>query len=138
MNNETPTSVSITIAPADRRCQYWAKVLRADAALPDPSKVAGASDVPGHYARRGDEELFAGDVLIEREARHHRKNYGWATRISYVGQDGKLVRIEPDSNHKAALKAQGLESQLLAGAGDLAAAIRIAHGLRAGLDPLAA
>lgn len=126
-------SISVTIKPLDKRCRYWAKVVRAEQRLPAPSLVDGANDVPGNYRRAGDEELFAGDVMIEGEEKHHSKARGWDYWITFMGADGEKVTIQPSSAIKAAMKAAGLAPHLLAGSGDVAACIRIAHGLRAGL-----
>ncbi len=127
-------SASVTIEPEDSRCCYWAKIIRDGQPLPLPSAVSGASDVPGAYLRSGDEELLQGDVLIEGEEMHHRKNRGWCYRITWVRADGTAHRIRPTVERKAAMKAAGMNVALLTGSGDIAACIRIAHGLRAGME----
>lgn len=129
-------SLSIKICPLDKRCKYWAKVIQADAALPMPSEVSeiGAYAIKQNFARIGDEELFQGEFLIECEQVHHAKNRGYDYWISWVGADGKRVCIKnPGSEIKAQLKDAGMEAALLKGAGSLAACIRLAHGVRAGL-----
>lgn len=126
-------SVSVQIKPEDSRCRYWAKIIRKDAALPLPSTVEGANDIPAPYSRKGDEELFEGDVMIEGEEMHHRKARGWTYAITFIGADGEARRVRPGSEIKATLKANGLEPALLAGSGDVAACIRIAHAIRAGI-----
>ena len=123
-------SASVSIKPQDRRCRYWAKVLRAGCALPLPSAVEGANDVPGAYLRNGEEELFPGDVLIEGEANHHVKQRGWTYNVSVCGAEGKQSYLVTD---KTALKANGLPAHLLAGSGDVAACIRLAHAYRLNL-----
>lgn len=126
-----PRSVSVTVKPQDSRCRYWAKVLRERDLLPVPSTVDGANSIPVPFLRKGDEELFFGDVLIEGEENHHKKARGWFYRVSFM-HEGELVRVLPSSAVKAAMKAAGLAPQLLAGSGEVAACVRIAHGLRAG------
>lgn len=126
-------SVSVTIAPQDSRCRYWAKVIRADQPLPAPSAVSCANDVPGAYARRGDEELFVGDVLIEGEENSRRKARGWTYWVTFVDADGKKHTVIPRSGHKAAMKAAGLAPTFLTGSGDVSACVRIAIGVRSGL-----
>jgi hypothetical protein len=126
-------SASITIKPQDDRCRYWAKVVRANQALPTPSAVSGANDIPGAYAKKGDEELFEGDVLFEGEEISHRKARGWTYHITFVGADGKAEIVQPSSEIKAAVKTNGLPAHLLAGSGDVAAMVRIAHALRLGI-----
>lgn len=126
-------SLSVKLGARDRRCRYWAKVVRAGHALQQPSSVSAASDVPGVYLRAGDEELFFGDVLIEGEENHHRNARGWTYWVTFLGDDGEKHVVQPSSEVKAAMKAAGLPSVLLAGSGEVAACIRIAHGLRLGL-----
>lgn len=130
---DTAVSASIQIKKRDSRCRFWAKVIRAGQALPLPSAVAGASDIPGPFAQQGDEELFFGDVLIEGEENHHRHARGWTYWVTFVGLDGAVHVVQPSGDIKAALKKAGLDRALLAWSGDLAACMRIAHGLRAGL-----
>lgn len=127
------TSVSVTLGPRDKRCQYWAKIIRA--AQPLPPHDTDSAGIPGPWLRRGEEELFPGDVLLEAEARHHRKARGWDHTIAWVDSDGAFHRVAPSPEHKAALKSQGLAPHLLTGSGPVTACLRIAHGLRAGLDP---
>jgi hypothetical protein len=121
-------SVSITIQPADSRCRYWAKLLKPDTNLPEPKNVNGANDIFENYLRKGDEELFEGDILIEGEEKHHRKNHGWSYKVSFV-ENGQLRIVSPSSELKAILKSNGLSPELLAGSGDVAACIRIAHAI---------
>ena len=126
-------SASITIGPRDRRCRYWAKVVRAGTSLPAPSAVEGAASIPGPYAPHGEEELFAGDTLIEGEEIHHRKARGWTYQVAIVSPDGTPVYIQPDAALKATLKAGGLPARLLPGSGDVAACVRVVHAHRLGL-----
>lgn len=126
-------SASIKIGPQDSRCRYWAKIIRAGQALPLPSAVSGASDVPGGYLRNGEEEIFPGDFFVQGEEMHHRRNRGWTYCIGWCDADGNYKSVRPSAERKASLKAQGLAPELLSGSGDIAACIRIAHGLRAGL-----
>jgi hypothetical protein len=127
-------SASIKIAPADSRCRYWAKVIRAGEPLPPPSMVGGANDIPAPYARMGEEELFPGDILIQGEENHHRRARGWTYTVRYC--DGVLggrlaTHTISASEDKALGKAMGrLPRELLAGSGDVAAAVRYAHLLR--------
>ena len=58
-------SHSVTIAPVDDRCRYWAKICRAEQALPHPTNALRAEDLPGRYLLRGQDELLPGDVLFE-------------------------------------------------------------------------
>lgn len=126
-------SISVKIAPRDKKCRYWAKVVRAEAYLAAPEHIDGASDISCTYRRAGDEELFEGDALIEGEEMHHRKARGWTYWVTFMGRDGSPKTVKPSSEIKSAMKAAGLAKNLLAGSGDVAACARIVHGLRAGL-----
>ena len=126
-------SLSITIKPQDYRCRHWAKIIRNSAPLPVPSSVTGANDIPGGYAKEGDEELFAGDFMIEGEEAHHRKARGWVYHLTFM-HNGRKVIVQYFSARKDAMKAGGLPKDLLAGSGDLAGLVRIMHALRLGID----
>jgi hypothetical protein len=128
-------SHSVTIRPIDSRCRHWAKIVRAGHGLPLPVDVRGANDIPVPYANLGDEELMPGDVLFEGEANHHRRtDRGWTYCIQVVTHHGELLLLQSGfSAAKAALKAQGMVPEMLKGSGDIAAMVRIAHGVRAGL-----
>lgn len=131
---QSATSVSVRVLPTDYRCKYWAKLFRANAPLPLPSDVMSASCLPGHYLLRGDEELFPGDLLFEGEENHAYKKRGWSYWVRYVTPDGALLVYRSGfSAQKVAAKAQGLSPSLLAGSGDIAGAVRVAHALRAGM-----
>lgn len=130
-------SLSIKIAPCDSRCRSWAKVVRAtDTSLPMPRAIYGARSLPQGYSSRGDEELFPGDFVIEGEANHHRKQRGWTYWLRGLDASGRRICLESGqfSALKPLLKQAGLEPSLLAGAGDIAAAVRTIHAVRAGID----
>lgn len=131
-----PPSLSFAIRPNDKRCRYWAKVVRADQDLPLPSDVTGADDIPGPYLRSpGVVRLFPGDVLFEGEANHHRHDWGWSYWVTYVDSAGEQLTSKSGfGRQKLAAKAQGLARELLAGAGPGAGAVRVAHARRAGLQ----
>lgn len=128
-------SHSIDVRPNDSRCRYWAKIVRAGQALPTPDRVHGANDLPGQYHRRGDDELLPGDCLFEGESNHHRRrDRGFWYCLTYVTLQGEvLVFVSGFGAQKKQMKAQGLPRELLTGSGDIAAMVRIVHGLRAGL-----
>lgn len=127
-------SASINIGPRDSRCRYWAKIIRVGQALPMPSAVHGASDVPGGYSRNGPEELFPGDMMIEGEENHHRRARGWTYWVRYLDPiSGASVthRVEAADDKAAGKALKRLTKEALAGAGDVAAAVRYCHLLRA-------
>ena len=129
-------SHSVEILPYDARCRYWAKIVRAGMPLPSPSLVSGANDIPSAYLQKGEDELLPGDVLFEGEANHHRSNRGWSYWVTYVTEAGDLVKIghQDFGDIKVLFKQQGMEPDYLKGAGDVAAMVRIAHGLRMGMS----
>ena len=123
-------SRSIKLLPADHRCKHWAKIYRAEMQLPIPAEVHGAGDLLGKYIK-GDEELYPGDVAFEGEAVHHSKKRGWDYCITYCTDKGELLRFWSGfSEQRTAAKAAGLPANLLAGSGDIAGAVRVAHALR--------
>jgi hypothetical protein len=129
-------SATVEIAPCDSRCRYWAKIVRAGENLPLPSAVDGAHDIPGPYLRQGDDELFAGDFLVEGEEVHHRKARGWTYTCCFAkGTKDGCIRFTYSADIKKTMKAGGLPANLLAGAGDLAGLVRMIHALRAGIVP---
>lgn len=131
---QSTASVSVRVVPSDYRCKYWAKIIRANKPLPLPSNVMSATGLPGHYLLRGDEELFPGDVMLEGEENHPYKKRGWTYWLRYVKADGSLLVYRSGfSAQKIEAKTQGLASVLLAGSGDIAGAVRVAHALRAGM-----
>lgn len=75
------------------------------------------------------------DVLFEGEANHHRRtDRGWTYWVTLVLPCGELMRFKSGfSAQKLLLKAQGMAPELLKGSGDVAAMVRIAHGVRLGL-----
>lgn len=129
-------SMSVDIKPQDKRCRYWAKIIRKGADIPMPWNVAGANDLPGRYINGGSEELLPGDFLIEGEANHHLHARGWSYWITYCADtpESSIETMRVSGDIKAALKSQGMPVEYLTGAGDVAAAVRALHGLRMGLQ----
>lgn len=120
-------SVEYKAAPSDSRCRYWCKVIRADEPLPLPADVERANDIPGNY-RQGPEELFPGDIVLEGEENHHRKQRGWSYNVGLCV--GREISWNPRGNEtKPWLRERGLRD-LLKGSGQIAAIVREAHALR--------
>lgn len=128
-------SHTVNINALDSRCRYWAKVLRAGTPLPLPAEVNGASDVPGPYAVRGIDELLPGDALLEGEANHHKRtDRGWTYWLRVACPDGRLLSLTSGFGaQRAQLKKAGMPPEMLQGSGDVAAMVRIIHGVRAGM-----
>jgi len=99
-----------------------------------PIDATGADSIQGAYARRGEDELAKGDVLFEGEANHHRQNRGWDYAITALTEEGKVLKV-PTGDFawaKSRMKANGMPVDYLKGSGDIAAMVRVAHGLRMG------
>lgn len=128
-------SQSVRIAPLDHRCRYWALIIRKGEFLPLPIDVKSANDVSKNYLPRGEEELLPGDVLFEGQANHHRSSRGWSYWMNTLTREGEMLFFESGklSEQKAQMKKQGMSPELLKGSGDIAALVRIMHGLRAGM-----
>ena len=125
-------SCSVKIGPQDKRCGYWAKVVRAErvGSLPLPYRVETGYQIPGAFLKHGEEELFPGDVMIQGEANHHRHFRGWSYWVSWCDENGEYHSLlnPAGAGIKAAIKEAG-HKDLLAGAGYLAACVRVAHAL---------
>lgn len=135
MTTTSQHSVSVSVEPDDSRCRYWAKRIDSNTVLGLPSAFNGAKDIPGAFLPHGEDELSVGDFLIEGEQVHHRHiERGWTYRIAYMGIDGTLQRVTPAKEHKQAMKSAGMPTDWLKGAGQLAACVRLIHGLRMGLN----
>ena len=129
-------SHTVQIGPADNRCRYWAKVVRAGVPLSAPAQCNSAYDIPGSFLKRGEEELLPGDVMFEGEANHHRRtDRGWTYNISVVDLDGNLfhARSGEFGELRKRMKAAGMTPELLMGSGDIAAMVRVSRAVRDGL-----
>ena len=100
-----------------------------------PANVHGANGIPVPFSTRGEDELFVGDLVFEGESNHHRRtDRGWSYWVHFVNGSGNLVSYRAGfSEQKASAKQQGLAPALLAGSGDVAGAVRVAHALRLGM-----
>lgn len=126
-------SQNISIRPVDKRCHFWAFVLRNGQPLPVPAVVDSYHTMPGVRSPLGDDEIFAGDVVFMAEAVHHTKQRGWIFWAYFLNANGDLCRIaNPKKDVKAVAKAANMPD-ILAGAGNHAALVRVAHLVRAGL-----
>lgn len=76
-----------------------------------------------------------GDALLEGEAVHHKRtDRGWVYRLRVVAEDGALLVFRSGfGEQRKQLKEAGMDPLLLQGAGDVAAMVRIVHGVRSGL-----
>ena len=118
---EEPT-VSYIAKPQDSRCSWWSMQLPADLEL-------NGDRIKAPYLRTGaDLELAEGDMLIDSEAMHHRKNRGYAVSLG-VCLGGAVKWLNPTAETKAYIKAHGGQD-LMRESGDVAAVIRAAVWLR--------
>lgn len=119
---ELTQTVSYIAKPSDSRCAWWSVQLPADIELNDQR-------IPAPYLRKGaDLELKQGDMLIDSEAMHHRKNRGYNT-VLCVCADGEVKFIKPTAAKKAFIKANGGQD-LMHESGDVAGCVRMAVWLR--------
>jgi hypothetical protein len=119
---ELAQTVSYTAKPHDSRCAWWCVQLPADLELNDQR-------IPAPYLRQGaDLELKSGDMLIDSEAMHHRKNRGY-TVVLIVCVDNEIKYIHPMTQRKAFIKTHGGQD-LMHESGDVAGCVRMAVWLR--------
>lgn len=128
--------MTVVLGPCDRRCRWWAKHIAASGRLPHPAEVRGACSLAQCFEKRGQFWLPPGDFVIEGEEVHHRKARGWFYWLRGVDPTGKRIVIESGEFGplKPLLKDAGLAADLLSGRGDIAAAVRVIHAVRAGID----
>ena len=119
---ELETTVRYTAKPSDSRCAWWSVQLPVDIKLNDQR-------IPAPYLRKGaDLELKQGDMLIDSEAMHHRKNRGYQTGLIVCVNDD-VEYLLPTAQRKAFIKANGGQD-LMHESGDVAGCVRMAVWLR--------
>jgi hypothetical protein len=115
-------TVSYIAKPTDDRCAWWSVQLPADIEL-------SSARIPAPYLRKGaDLELREGDMIIDSEANHHRKNRGYRVALG-VCVDGEVKFLSPNASKKAYIKLNG-GKDLMHESGDVAGCVRIAVWLR--------
>jgi hypothetical protein len=115
-------TVSYIAKPTDDRCAWWSVQLPADIEL-------SSARIPAHYLRKGEDlELKSGDMLVDSEANHHRKNRGYRVALG-VCVDGEVKFLSPNASKKAFIKANG-GKDLMHESGDVAGCVRMAVWLR--------
>jgi len=122
MKNKASPTITYIAKPSDNRCSWWSMIIPQDQQL-DGQRLAES------YLRKGaDLELKAGDMLINSEANHHRKNRGYTTVLGVC--DGEQVHfIKPTAEIKRYIKLHGGQD-LMHETGDINAVIRMAVWLR--------
>jgi hypothetical protein len=115
-------TITYIAKPSDSRCSWWC------VQVPEDQQLDGTR-ISAPYLRKGaDLELKSGDMLIDSEANHHRKNRGY--NVVLVVCDGEKVQyLHPTAQRKAFIKANGGQD-LMHESGDVNGCIRIAVWLR--------
>jgi len=120
-NKKQPT-VPYTAKPSDSRCSWWC------VQVPEDQELDGTRLSAPYLKRGADLELKAGDMLIDSEANHHRKNRGYTTVLGVC--DGEQMQfIKPTAEIKRYIKLHGGQD-LMHETGDINAVIRMAVWLR--------
>jgi hypothetical protein len=119
---QTEETVSYIAKPSDSDCAWWSVQLPADIEL-------SSEKIPAPYLRRGEDlELKYGDMLIDSEANHPRKNRGYNVCLG-VCVKGKVFFIKSTAQRKAYIKEHGGQD-LMHESGDVAGCVRMAVWLR--------
>lgn len=133
---EEHETVSYIAGPQDDRCAWWS------ARLPELTVEHLEERISLKYFKSGsDHELAFGEMIIDSEAKHHRKSRGYDVVLGVVvcEQEGlkKVTWIEPTMAIKQHIKMNG-GKHLMKGTGEVAAVIRLAMWLREQKDLVAA
>jgi len=119
---ESVETVSYIAKPSDSRCSWWSVI------LPPDIKLSGDRIHAPYLSQGADLELREGDMLIDSEANHHRKNRGYNV-VLCVCVDGKVKFLKPTTSKKAFIKENG-GKDLMHESGDVDGCVRMAVWLR--------
>lgn len=128
-------SFSVQILPYASDSRYWALIVRDGEVMPEPCAVRYSGDIPYKYLLRGEDELLPGDALFEGELENSRFAR-WTYWLTVITENGEKLYFQSGnlSIQKQQMKDQGMPPELLRGSGDIAALVRILHGVRLGLE----
>jgi len=115
-------TVAYIAKPQDSRCSWWR------VQIPEDQQLDGTRINAPFLKRGADLELRAGDMLIESEAHHHRKNRGYCV-VLYVCDGEKIRHLHHTSQRKYFIKSHGGQD-LMHESGDVNGCIRMAVWLR--------
>ena len=115
-------TVSYAAKPEDSRCSWWSMIIPQDQQL-DGNRINAPM-----LKRGADLELKQGDMIIDSEANHHRKNRGYTVLLG-VCVDGAVLFIKPSAEIKKFIKENG-GNDLMHESGDAAGCVRMAVWLR--------
>jgi len=118
----TQETITYIAKPQDSRCSWWC------VQVPQKQQLDGTRISAPFLKRGADLELKAGDMLINSEAIHHRKNHGYSV-VLIVCDGGKIQHLHPMAQRKAFIKAHGGQD-LMHESGDVNGCIRMAVWLR--------
>jgi hypothetical protein len=108
--------------PVDSRCEWWQTILTQDCLQ---TKYLTERAPFKYLKKNSDLELKEGTLLIDSEEIHHRKMRGYKVKLGMA--IGETVEwLKPTLAHKIYIKNLGGYEDLLAGSGDVAAALRLA------------
>jgi hypothetical protein len=117
------STVEYIAEPSDLRCSWWSVI------LPDTGLELSKDRLNLPYLRAGaDLELRYGQMLIDSEAMHHRKNRGYRVLL-IVSFGNECKSLVPTAVRKKHIKANGGQD-LMHESGDVAGCIRMAVWLR--------
>ena len=117
--NKTVTYIA---KPQDSRCSWWC------VQVPQGQELDGKRINAPFLKRGADLELKLGDMLIDSEANHHRKNRGYSV-VLIVCDGEKIKYLHPTAQRKAFIKAHGGQG-LMHENGDVNGCVRMAVWLR--------
>jgi len=119
---EVQPTVTYIAKPQDIRCSWWC------VQIPEEQKLDGTRINAPFLKRGADLELKSGDMLVDSEAHHHRKNRGYSV-VLIVCDGEKIQHLHPMAQRKAFIKAHGGQD-LMHESGDVNGCIRMAVWLR--------
>lgn len=112
-------TITYIAEPDDSRCRWFS----ADITEVKIEDLEGYADFK-YYKRGADLEIPEGNMIVDWEEIHHRKNRGYRVNIG-MAIDEEVVFFAPQLIHKMYIKKQGRQD-LMKGSGNVTACIRIA------------
>jgi hypothetical protein len=124
--DEIQPTITYIAKPEDSRCSWWC------VQVPEDQQLDGTRINASFLKRGADLELKSGDMLIDSEANHYRKNRGYRIVLVVCGGE-KVQYLRPTAHTKAFIKAHGGQD-LMRESGDVNGCIRMAVWLRRQAD----
>jgi hypothetical protein len=121
---QPPTTITYIAKPQDKRCNWWS------VQLPDSGLELDGERLAAPYLKNGaDLELAPGQMIIDSEAMHHRRERGYRVLLIVALNSGEWRVLNPTAARKAYIKAHG-GRDLMRESGDVNGCIRMAVWLR--------